>query len=273
MPFAYFNNAIVPLEEVTISPYDLGLLRGYAVFDFLRTYKGKPFKLTEHLVRLRKSAAQLMLPIVKTDEEITEAVLEVIRLNAYPESTVRIVLTGGKSMDSRTVLSPTFYILVDRLTPTPSEQIEKGVRVKTIENLRTNPTAKSIDYQVYLKAIQQFNDEGVAEFVYVHQGNVLEGATSNICAFFGSTLVTPKLNVLPGITREVVLEIAAPHWHIEERNLKLSELLSADEVFLTATNKEVMPVTYIDGTIVNTGTPGPRTKKLVELFKEYTKNS
>jgi len=162
--------------------------------------------------------------------------------------------------------------MVEPLSPYPAEWYETGVKVITTDEQRLYPAAKSIAYLPAVVAQQRARAVGGIEALYrTPDGYITEGTTSNVFALFGNTLVTPEADILPGITREAILEVARPQYTVEIRPLREGELLSADEVFITAANKRVLPVVQVDDTVIGDGTPGEGTRHIMALFDELTK--
>lgn len=267
----YLNGKFLPEEEAKISVTDLGFVRGFGVFDFLRTYKGKPFKLDAHLKRLKNSAGQIELKCPPLTQ-VKEIVLETLRKNHLPEANVKIILSGGITPDQITPSeNPTLAVLVYPPTIYPRDFYENGIKIVTVPITRAFPTSKTINYIPAIIALAKAKKARATEAIYRNERNeVLEGTTTNFFIFKGSTLITPTEGILSGITREVVLELAKKEFKVNLRPVKYSELKKADEAFITASNKEIMPVVKIDDIKVGNGKVGKNTKRLMALFKEYT---
>ena len=271
MAIFYVDGRFVPSDEATVPINDLALLRGYGIFDFLKTYNGNPFFLKEHIARLQQSAAQIGLDLPWSRQELVDIVQQTLDQNNQAESNVRIVVTGGSSPDYITPQGkPRLLVLVTPLTQQPQWWYTQGVKIITIESERNFPAAKSIDYIAATIALQQARRQNAVEAVYVdREGYVLEGTTSNLFIISGNRLITPGRDILKGITRQVVLELAKRACEIEIRDIKTNELYSADEVFITGSNKEIVPVIKIDDKVVGNGKPGERTKDLMKAFFTY----
>lgn len=272
MNIFYLNGSFVPEDEAKISITDLGLVRGYGVFDFLRTYNGKPFKLEEHLKRLQDSAKQIGLKISWTMAELKKLVLVTLEKNRLPEANIKIIVTGGISPNQIfPVGKPTLAILVYPPPVYPRSFYEKGVKVITVPASRTLPRAKTIDYISAIMALEKAHKEEAIEALYLNeQKEITEATTSNFFVFKGQTLITPKDGILFGITRQVVLDLSQKEFKKDLRPIKYKELYEVDEAFITATNKEVMPVIKVDNITIGDGKVGNNTKKIMELFKKYT---
>jgi len=270
----YVDGQFIAQDGATLPITDLAILRGYGVFDFMRTYGGKPFMLEEHLARLQRSAGLIDLPVPWSNDELKQIVLETVARNPHlDEANVRIVITGGES--------PNFLIPEDKprllVLVTPSIQIPQhyythGVKAITEVAARYVPEAKTINYIQAVRAMRRAKAQDAAEVLYISaDGLALEGTTTNVFGVYGQTLVTPKDGILTGITRKVVLRLLRENGYtVDERALPLQELLRADEVFITASNKQVMPVIQIDDTRIGDGQPGAVTQQVMALYKAYT---
>jgi len=251
---------------------DLAVLRGFGVFDLVRTYHGKPFFLKEHLERLHHSAAEIGLHVPWSHSELNEIVLDTLAKNNYPESNIRIVVTGGSSPDFTTPQNkPRLLVLVSPMPTLPESWYTDGVKLITRVTDRFKPGVKSINYIPATVALEEARRKGAIEALYLdREGYVLEGTTSNIFIFKGNTLVTPGRDILSGITRKVTLDVAATHFDVQIRDISRQELLGADEVFITGTNKGLVPVVRVDDARIGSGRPGPLTAKLTDELARRT---
>lgn len=270
--YCYLNGKTVPEDKAHIGISDLGVLRGYGVFDFLRTYNGKPFYLREHLDRLENSAKLVGLKVPLAKSEISKIINKLLKINKLDEATIKIIVTGGCSADGLTcdINHPTVLILTREIHQAPPEVYKKGIKLMTFEHQRNHPEAKTIDYITMLKLQNQKQKQKAFEILYVNKGLILEGATSNFFLFIKNKLITPKNNVLAGITKKVVLKLAGKNFKVEERNVKVSEIKKATEAFITSTTREILPVVKIDGITIGDGKVGKNTKLLMEVFKNIT---
>ena len=276
MSIFYINGAFVDEADASVPARDLAVLRGYGAFDFLRTYGGKPFRLNKNIGRLRRSCEIIELEFPWTDEEITAIVDETIQHNAQDsdEFNIRLVVTGGISSDNITPDGdPSLIVMVQPLKPLPATWYDDGVKVITVETGRLYPKAKSIIYTAAIIAQKRAKKAGGVEALYLDEdNNVTEGTTTNVFAIYGDTIVTPEEgNLLPGITRKTVIDlIKGAGIKLEIRNLPLEELLKADEVFITAANKQIVPVVTVDDTTIGDGKVGEGTQHVMSLFKALT---
>ncbi len=268
----YLNGEFVSEDEAKVSITDLGFVRGFGVFDFLKTYKGKPFKLREHLLRFKRSAEEITLKLPWTIAELEKLVLETLAKNHLKQANIKIIATGGIASDQITPSKkPTLAILIYPTTIYPPAFYEKGIKVITVPIMRAFPNAKSINYIPAIIALNQAKKQNAAEAIYKDdKNNLYEGTLTNFFVFINNVLVTPKDGVLSGITREVIINLAKKEFKIKLRPINYSEIKNIDEAFITASNKEIMPVTKIDGITVGNGKVGDNTKRLMELFREYT---
>jgi len=270
--YCYLNGKILPLEKAGISLRDIGILRGYGIFDFSRTYNGKPFAFKEHFMRMKHSANVLNLKVPIFEKETEEIIKKLISKNKLKEANIRMVLTGGESLDGISYHSTTFYILVGDVKKFPESIYKKGAKLITYEYLRDEASAKTLNYITAIK-LQPFKKRQKAfEILYTYKGYILEATTSNFFIFKKDNLITPKENILYGITRNYVIKLAKDIFKIEERAVSLKELDSATEAFITSTNKEIVPVVKIDNKIIGNGKVGKNTKKLIEIFHLFTQN-
>lgn len=273
MKIYYVDGQYVPDDQAMIPVDDLAVLRGYGVCDIMRTYKGRPFFLNEHIQRLENSAKEIGLSLPWQTKEITNIVLETLKKNpSIDEANIRVIITGGSSSDFFYPQgNPRLLILITDMSKLPDAWYEKGVKVITHPLERTLPDAKVISYIPAAMALKQAKKKDAVEAIYINRKReALEGTTSNLFAFFDNTLVTPKEGVLKGITRQAILSMAKKIYPIEEKPIKLERLFTADEVFISGTNKGIVPVIQIDNTKIGTGRPGPNTKKLIKELENHT---
>lgn len=270
----YVDGHFVEQGAAQLSVTDLAVLRGYGVFDFMRTYSGKPFMLEDHIARLRRSAALIDLPVPWSDAELKDIVLEAVARNPHlEEANVRIVVTGGESPNFLLPEDkPRLIVLVTAAVAVPEHYYTDGVKVITEESARYVPEAKTINYIQAVRAMRRAKTQNAAEALYISSsGLALEGTTTNVFGVYNGALVTPREGILPGITRKVVLSLLRDAgYRVDERDIALKELLRADEVFITASNKQVMPVIQVDDTVIADGRPGEVTRAVMALYKAYT---
>ena len=273
MNIFYVDGEFVAENEARIPVTDLSVLRGFGVFDFLRTYNGVPFHLHDHLLRLERSARLIGLQLPHPVSTIAEIVGETLSRNTHQESNIRIVVTGGSSSDGITPgSSPQLLVMISAVKPMPDEWYQHGAKIITCHVERFLPGAKSINYIPAILSQNEARDRQAIEAVYVDRdGYLLEGTTSNIFVVRGDTLITPPCDrVLPGITRQVALELARKDFEVVERKVHTDEIRLIDEAFLTSSVKEVTPIVTINALNIGSGNPGRRTARVMEMFRDYT---
>lgn len=270
--YCFLNGEIVDSNSASLPVDDIGLLRGYGVFEVIKTYNKRPFLLKEHLDRLDASASFLRINIPFKREEIIKAIDKLISISDGNEFLVKIVLTGGRSVGDMDFNSdtPIFFIILTDAPVKNEKYYANGVKLCLVEYQRFFPTVKTLNYVFPIKLKQDIKD-GYFDLLYHFNGRVLESPTSNFFLIKGNKLITAKDNVLMGVTRGFVIRFASEMFETEERDVLLEEINSADECFLTATNKEILPVTQIDDIIINNGLVGEKTKKIIDKYDEIVK--
>jgi branched-chain amino acid aminotransferase len=281
----YIDGKYCDEKNARISVFDHGLLYGDGVFEGIRAYNGRVFKLKEHIDRLYYSAKAILLTIPMKHGEMVKAVVETCRRNQIRDGYIRLVVTrgaGGLGLNPNRCKQPSVIIIADRIQLYPEELYERGldiITVPTVRNLHSalNPAIKSLNYLNNILAKIEANNAGCEEAIMLNaEGFVAECTGDNIFIVKGQTLSTPPLfaGALYGITRGVVMELAREQgMTVVETNLTRYDLFNADECFLTGTGAELIPVVKIDGRVIGTGQPGPVTSGLVHQYKELTKTS
>ncbi len=277
----YVNGDLVPRDEANISVFDHGLLYGDGVFEGIRAYNGRVFRLKQHLDRLYTSAAGIHLKIPMTLEEIEDAILQTLRANELVEDAyVRLLVTrgvGDLGLDPRKCNHPTVIIIGGEIQLYDPSVYVVGLKVITCEIRRTpdtslDPAIKSLNYLNNILAKQEVIAAGADEGIMLNQdGYVAECTGDNIFLVKGGQIVTPSLEagMLRGITRDVVIEVArARGYTVREELFRQEEVLSADECFLTGTAAEIVGVTVIDNQTIGDGGAGPVTQDLRDGFRQ-----
>ncbi len=268
----YVDGNFVPEAEAVFPINDLGLLRGYGCFDFMRTYRGKVIFLKDHVQRLFRSAREIGIELPWTETEIADLVRETLRRNPPVESSVRVLVTGGPSPDFITPQGkPRIAVMVSPLSQYPPGWYAEGVRIITVPYSRPIPGAKSIDYIRAILVLAEARRKGAIEAVYMDVGgSVREGTTSNVFAVQNGTLVTPERGILHGITRGIVIALAEARFPVYKREITRAELIAADELFITSSNRLIVPIVRVDEDAVGAGVPGPLTRTLMRALDGYT---
>lgn len=264
--YCYINRELIPYQQASIQLNDLGLLRGFALFDYMRTYNGKPFMPDLYMERFFNSAKIMDLEIPSNETEILYYVQELFSLAKLPDCAFRFLLTGGYSPDSMSVTKPNLIIITENLPKEVPERFEQGVKVITAEHLRELPELKSTNYVKPILLAKEIKSKEAYDVLYHKNNEISELSRSNFFIFKGDTLITPDTNILRGVTRRVVLNLARQAFHVEERTLTFDELAQADEAFTTGTTKKITPIVQIDEQKISNGEVGKRTKFLQELF-------
>ncbi|MDK2790738.1 MAG: branched-chain amino acid aminotransferase [Methanothermococcus sp.] len=272
----YLNGKFVEKEDAKISVYDHGVLYGDGVFEGIRAYDGVVFKLKEHIDRLYDSAKSILLEIPLSKEEMEDVVVETLKVNNLKDAYIRLVVTrgiGDLGLDPRKALEPTIFCIAEPMNPLLGND---GIRVITSSIRRlpvdvVNPAVKSLNYLNSILAKIQANYAGVDEaFLLDSEGYVAEGTGDNIFVIKNGVIKTPPVSssVLRGITRDTIIDLAKElGYEVLEERLTLHELYVADEIFITGTAAEVVPVVEIDGRKINNGEIGNITKTLAEKFE------
>ncbi len=278
----YIDGKYYPKDEAKISVYDHGLLYGDGVFEGIRAYNGRVFRLEEHLERLYLSAQSILIDIPLNREEMKEAILETLRRNKLKDSYIRLLVTRGKGdlgLDPRKCAHPTVVIIADEIKLYPEETYRKGMKIIVASTRKNSNDAlssriKSMNYLNNILGKIEAINAGFAEAVMLDRNGFLTECTSeNIFLVKHNKLFTPTavVGILEGITRSVVMELGQKlGYEVNMSFLTLHDLYVADEVFVTGTGAEILPVVEVGGRIVGNGKPGPVTRRLLAAFRELT---
>lgn len=281
----YIDGKYLDEKNAKISVFDHGLLYGDGIFEGIRAYNGRVFRLKEHIDRLFYSAKAIMLDIPLSHAEMMTAVVETCRRNKLREGYIRLVVTRGVGtlgLNPNRCQNPSVIVIADKIQLYPEEMYEKGMAIVTVPTTRNlhnalNPAIKSLNYLNNILAKIEANNAGVEEAVMLNaEGFVAECTGDNLFIVKGNRLMTPPLSAgaLYGITRGVVLEFAPEAGLIaSEPNLTRYDLFTADECFVTGSGAEIVPVVKIDGRVIGTGIPGTVTKSLIGKYHELTQSS
>ena len=281
----YIDGEFLPKAEAKVSVFDHGLLYGDGVFEGIRSYNGRVFKLDEHLERLYDSAKSIMLQIPISIETMKETVLETLRRNHLTEAYIRLVVTrgvGDLGLDPDKCPKPSIIIIADKIVLYPQKFYEDGLEIVTVSVRRNyaeaiNPRIKSLNYLNNILAKIEGKQAGAEEVLMLNrEGYVVECSGDNIFWIKNETLVTPPghIGILEGVTRNSVIGLARDAgMKIEERVFTRHDLYIADECFLTGTAAEVIPVVKIDQRTIGDGQPGKITQRLISAFRQYANSS
>lgn len=281
----YINGKYRDEADATISVFDHGLLYGDGIFEGIRAYHGRVFKLKEHIDRLFFSAKAILLKLPMSHAELMAAVVDTCRQNEVRDGYIRLVVTRGVGtlgLNPNRCQDPCVIIIAGKIQLYPPELYQKGMEIITVPTVRNlhsalNPAIKSLNYLNNILAKIEANNSGCEEAIMLNsEGFVAECTGDNIFIVKENQVLTPPLTAgaLYGITRGVVLELATElGYKVAEPNLTRYDLFNADECFLTGTGAELVPIVRIDGRVIGEGKPGPITAKLVEQYHALTKVS
>lgn len=279
----YVDGNYYPKEEAKISVFDHGFLYGDGVFEGIRAYNGRVFKLKEHIDRLYNGARGIMIDIPLTKEEMMEVVLETMRRNQLKDAYIRLVISRGAGdlgLDPKKCSKPTIVCIADKIVLYPEELYEKGMEIITAATRRNgpegvNPQMKSLNYLNNIMAKLEANLAGAPEALLLNNEDyVAECTGDNIFIVKNGVLITPPpyVGILVGITRNAIIETAERLGiKVEEKVFTRYEVFTADECFLSGTAAEAVPVVKVDGRPIADGKPGPITKQIIKEFKELIK--
>ena len=277
----YLNGKFVDQKDAKISVFDHGFLYGDGAFEGIRSYNHLVFKLDEHLDRLYETAHTMMIKIPLTKKQMSKVVIDTLKINKLKDAYIRLVITRGEGdlgLDPNKCYGETGIIVItDKITLYPKEMYDNGMEIITVPTIRNHPEAvnprlKSLNYLNNIMAKIEASNSGYSEAIMMdHQGFVAECTGDNIFIVKKGVLSTPSQGRLKGITRDVVLDLAAKvKIKTQECLLTRHEVYTADECFLTGTAAEIIPVVKVDGRPIGDGKPGALTKKMIKMFREET---
>lgn len=279
----YISGTLYDKEDAKISVYDHGLLYGDGVFEGIRSYAGKVFRMERHLDRLWNSAKAIWLQIPMSKEEMSKAIYDTLKANGIEDGYIRVVVTRGAGtlgLDPNRCSNPQVIVIADKISLYPEELYRKGLEIVTVSTQRNHPAAlspriKSLNYLNNILAKIEGLQAGCIEALMLnHKGEVAECTGDNIFLVREGRLLTPPndAGILEGVTREAVMELARQAGvEVLEIPLTKHDVYIADECFLTGTAAEVIPVVKVDSRTIGNGCPGPITQNLFERFHELTR--
>ena len=281
----FVDGKFVDEKKAVVSVFDHGLLYGDGVFEGIRAYNGRVFKLSEHVDRLFYSAKAILLKIPMSHKAICEAVCQTCQRNKLRDGYIRLVVTRGSGtlgLDPNRCSNPQVIIIADKIQLYPKAFYEKGLEIVTVPTTRNhtnavNPAIKSLNYLNNILAKIEATNAGCVEAIMLnHEGFVAECTGDNVFMLKDGKMYTPPLaaGALHGITRSVAIELAASLGvQFSEPNLTRYDLYNADEIFITGTAAEVVPVVKIDGRQIGRGKPGKITKNLMDAYRGLTNST
>ena len=263
----FLNDQFLENKDASLNIMDLSIQRGYAAFDYLRTVNGKPLFIEDHLDRFYASAEAMRLPLSKTKEELTGIIIELIKKSGLSQVGIRLILTGGYSPDAYNPAEPNLLIICNPQTLPSLEDFKKGISIITYEYQRDLPQVKNINYMMAVW-LQSLIREKKAEDVLYYRDNILtEFPRANLFIVTKQNiLVTPAENILLGVTRKKLIELANDFTKVEERNISKEELYGAKEIFMCSTTKRILPIIKVDEIKIGNEYPGEITTDLYKKF-------
>lgn len=275
-PIVYLNGEYLPLEQACVPVLDRGFIFGDGVYEVIPVYNRKVFRLEHHLQRLKNSMQAIRLNNPFTDTEWSKIINNVIERNDAGDQSIYLQITRGvANRDHRFPgdVAPTVFVMSNLFVMVPHDQLEHGVSAITLDDIRWQYCSiKSIALLPNILLRQQAVEQGAAEAILLRDNEVTEGAASNVFIVKDGIIITPPKTdcLLPGITRDLVVEQAHEHGiPIKEVIITGDDLIAADEIWLTSSTKEILPVTQLNGQVVGSGKPGPIWKQMYALYQEY----
>lgn len=280
--FVYIDGIFYPKEQAKISVFDHGFLYGDGVFEGIRAYNGRVFRLKEHLIRLYESAKSIMLEVPVSLKEMQELVLKTLRKNKLKDAYIRVIVSRGEGdlgLDPNKCPKPSIIIITDKIQLYPEEYYKKGLELITVSTRRNspdvlNPRIKSLNYLNNIIAKIEVNLAGKLEGIMLNrEGYVAEATGDNIFIYKNDKLLTSPsyAGILEGITRGAVIDLAKKlKIEVRENLFTLHDIYISDECFLTGTAAEIIPVVKVDGRVIAQGIPGKITLKLLRAFRDLT---
>ncbi len=277
MSIVYLNGEYLPLEEAKISVLDRGFLFADGVYEVMPAYGGHLLRLAEHLQRLQNSLDSIRLVNPLNDQQWRDMLDTLLKKNPSEDQYVYLHITRGVAAKRNhgfpDVVVPTVFAMVTELAPITKEELRPGVSAITLDDIRWKAcNIKSVSLLGNILLRQQAHDRNAAEAILINEGKVTEGAASNLFAVIDGVLVTPPTGpcLLPGITRDLILELAKKHdFNFEEREIDEAELLKASEIWLTSSTREILPVVELNGQPVENGLPGPIWERMIDIYQAY----
>ena len=284
--FVSLNGTLTPKEEAKLPFYDHGLLYGDGLFEGIRVYGGRVFKLDEHVARLYYSARALNIVVTETPDTMRQTILETVRANGHRDGYIRVTVTRGTGLglDPKHIKGEAnVYVSCEQLALYPPEMYENGLLVATVSTRLPSPDV--IDPRVkctgkYINNIMakaEANRQGAGEgLMLTREGYVGEATGDNIFLIRDGAITTPpaSIGILQGITRDTVIDLARERGYaVTEPLMTQYDVYNADEVFLTGTAAEVIPAVQFDGRLIGDGKPGPVTRELIAAFREHTRTT
>ncbi|MGB3464059.1 MAG: aminotransferase class IV [Cyclobacteriaceae bacterium] len=271
---AFYNNTMLEEQQIAISPDDLIVQRGYGIFDFFRIASGVPLFMRQHLQRFQESADKARIPFEMDIDTLADRVNQLMKVNNQETGGIKLILTGGISPMGLVPSDPNLIIIQNKAKISEAKYYAHGTKLISREYMRELPEVKTTNYFQSVWLHPEIKNAQALDVLYYAGEHIFELSRSNIFLIKNGIVITPDSGVLQGITRGKVLELSKKNWPTEVRKVTLSEVYTADEVFITSTLKKVMPVVKVDEKIIGDGKPGKMTREIIQLFDrlvdEYT---
>lgn len=266
--YAILNGELVEYKDAVLHVSDLAFQRGFGIFDFFKVVNEKPIFLEEHLTRFINSAEGMELPVRYSIEELKSLIIDLLIKNEMPNSGVKITLTGGYSKDAFSLAEPNLVVTQSSFAVSQNAQ-EKGIKVISVNHQRQLSGIKTIDYLMAIKMLPQMKEQGAQDILYYNNQWVTECPRANFFIVTKSgEILTPHKDILPGISRQKILELSGEEFKIRACDISLEDVYQAEEAFISSTTKNILPVVVIDEHSFGDGTPGPITRSLSQRYDE-----
>ena len=270
--YTYINGQIVPENEGKLLVTDLAIQRGYGIFDFLKTVNGKPIFIQDYFDRFYNSAKEMNLEIELSREQLNDIISSLLEKNNIPNASLKFILTGGYSEDGYQIAKPNL-VIVHAPFEYDHASFTKGLRLLSHNYQRQLPFIKTIDYLQAIRLQPMLKSKQADDLLYHNNGEVRECPRANIFLVKDDRILTPKTDILRGITRSKILGINVDGFTVDEQDFTLDDLAKADEVFITSSTKNVLPILSLDGNTIGNGKPGKITtvlsEKLLDMISSY----
>lgn len=272
----YLNGEYLPLSAAKVPVLDRGFIFGDGVYEVIPAYGGRLFRIDEHLQRLQNSLTAVRIHNPYSELQWKQMLYKLLEKNPADDSSIYLQITRGVAKRDHAFpanVNPTVFAMSNPLITTDEKAFVKGIAAITLDDIRWQYcNVKAITLLANILLRQTAIDEGAAEAILVRDGEVTEGAASNVFIVIDGTVKTPPkgARLLPGITRDLIVELAQlQQLPVQEVNFSKTELMAADEIWISSSTKEIMPVLTLDDKTVGNGQPGPVTRKLFTVFQEY----
>jgi branched-chain amino acid aminotransferase len=268
--YVSINNQLFLEEDAKIGVSDLAMHRGYGIFDYLKVIDNRPIFIEDHLNRFYNSAKEMYLDVMMNRAQLRNAIEELIKKNGIATSGIKLLLTGGYSEDGYRMGKPNLIILQYPLNLPEENKLDTGMKLVTYDHQRQLPYIKTIDYLMAVRLHPFMKQKDADDVLYHNTGVITECPRANFFVVIDKEIITPKSNILRGITRSKVLNFKISGYTLAEEDFSIDDLSSVKEAFITSTTQYAYPVAAIDGRVVGDGKAGPVTKQVREQLLKLT---